>query len=217
MDMEQARFNMVEQQVRPWEVLDQQVLDLLGVVAREEFLPEAYRELAYADLEIPIGHGQMMLPPRVQGRALQALEVKPSDRALEIGTGTGYLTALLARLAHQVVSVEINPELAEQAAANLASAGCTNATVETGDGSRGWPDRGPYDVILVSGALPRLPDELRQQLRPGGRLFAVVGREPAMEAVLVVRTGDRQWSEQTLFETVVPPLSSNLDAPQFTF
>ena len=215
--MEQARFNMVEQQVRPWEVLDQQVLDLLGTTPREAFVPDPYQELAYADLELPIGHGQMMLPPRIQARALQAVELKTTDLVLEVGTGTGYLTALLAALARQVVSVERIPALAELAGRNLASVGCTNVTLETGDSARGWPTHAPYDVIVVTGALPRIPDELRQQLRSGGRLFAIVGHEPAMEGVLVTRVGSRQWSEQSLFETVVPALVNDLDSPQFEF
>lgn len=217
MDMERARFNMVEQQVRPWEVLDQRVLDLLGSVPREAFVPDTYRELAFADLELPIGHGQVMLPPRTQARALQSLDVRAADRVLEVGTGSGYLTALLARLAHHVYSVEILPELAELASRNLAAIGVTNATVETGDAAAGWPRHAPYDAILVGGAMAAVPDSLREQLRTGGRMFVVVGSEPVMEARLITRVGESQWTDEALFETLVPPLANAPRPSRFVF
>ena len=217
MDMERARFNMVEQQVRPWDVLDQRVLDLLGSVPREAFVPDTYRELAFADLELPIGHDQIMLPPRTQARALQSLDVRAADRVLEVGTGSGYLTALLARLAHHVYSVEILPELAELASRNLAAIGVTNVTVETGDAAAGWPRHAPYDVILVGGAMASVPDSLREQLRPGGRMFVVVGDEPVMEARLITRVGESQWTDEALFETLVPPLANAPRPSRFVF
>jgi len=217
MDMERARFNMVEQQVRPWDVLDQRVLDLLGSVPREAFVPDTYRELAFADLELPIGHDQVMLPPRTQARALQSLDVRAADRVLEVGTGSGYLTALLARLAHHVYSVEILPELAELASRNLTAIGVTNATVETGDAAAGWPRHAPYDVILVGGAMASVPDSLREQLRTGGRMFVVAGDEPVMEARLITRVGENQWTDEALFETRIPPLANVPEPSRFVF
>ncbi|MDD3448400.1 MAG: protein-L-isoaspartate O-methyltransferase [Gammaproteobacteria bacterium] len=217
MDMERARFNMVEQQVRPWEVLDQRVLDLLGSVPREAFVPAAYRALAFADLELPIGHDQVMLPPRTQARALQSLDIRAADRVLEVGTGSGYLTALLARLAHHVYSVEIIPELAGLASRNLAAAGVANVTVETGDAAAGWPSHAPYDAILVGGAMAAVPDSLREQLRPGGRMFVVVGVEPVMEARLITRAGENQWTDEVLFETLIPPLANAPEPSRFVF
>lgn len=217
MDMERARFNMVEQQVRPWDVLDQRVLDLLGSVPREAFVPDTYRELAFADLELPIGHDQVMLPPRTQARALQSLDVRAADRVLELGTGSGYLTALLARLAHHVYSVEILPELAELASRNLTAIGVTNATVETGDAAAGWPRHAPYDVILVGGAMASVPDSLREQLRTGGRMFVVAGDEPVMEARLITRVGENQWTDEALFETRIPPLANVPEPSRFVF
>ena len=175
MNFEQARFNMIEQQIRPWEVLDPTVLATLGQLKREDFVPAAYRELAFADLELPIAAGQTMLAPRVEARFLQELALKKTDKVLEIGTGTGYMAALLAALTEHVVTVEINPELAATAKQNLANAGIDNVSIEIGDGAQGWSARGPYDVIVVSGSLPEVPPALLQQLRRGGRLAVVVG------------------------------------------
>ena len=168
MNIEQARFNMIEQQIRPWEVLDQQVLDLLFVVKREDFTPPPYRNLAFADMEIPIGSGQVMLAPRVEARLMQELAVRKTDKVLEIGTGSGYMAALLAARADHVISIESRPELADFARQNLERTGVTNVTVEVGNGASGWPQRGPYDVIVISGSLPTLPDALLKQLRLGG-------------------------------------------------
>ena len=175
MDFEHARFNMVEQQIRTWDVLDPAVLELLGTVPREQFVPEGRQELAFADLELPIGHGEVMLAPKLQARIAQEVSVAPTDRILEIGTGTGYLTALLARLGATVTSVEIHAALAAAAQARLASLGIDNARVETGDGARGWDTAHAYDIIVLSGSLPVLPDTFQKQLKPGGRLFAIVG------------------------------------------
>ena len=217
MNIEQARFNMIEQQIRPWEVLDQQVLDLLFVVKREDFVPAAYRNLAFADMEIPIGSGQVMLAPRVEARLMQELAIKNTDKVLEIGTGSGYMAALLAARADHVVTVESRPEIAEFARQNLERAGVANVTVEIGDGANGWAQRGPYDVIVVSGALPFLPDALLKQLRLGGRLAAIVGEAPVMEAQLATCSAEGVYNTVNLFETVVPALDGTNAKPGFSF
>jgi protein-L-isoaspartate(D-aspartate) O-methyltransferase len=207
---------MIEQQIRPWDVLDQRVLDLIGEVAREDFVPPEYRGVAYADAAIPIGHGQVMMHPNVEGRLLQALAVDGTDVVLEIGTGTGYLTALLARAARHVYSVDIVPEFREPAEERLALYGIHNVTLETGDASQGWVRHAPYDAIAVTGSMRDLPEGLLRCLNRGGRLFAVLGEAPIMEAVLVRRTGEREWSREGLFETVLPPLI-NAVRPRFVF
>lgn len=212
MNLEQARFNMVEQQVRPWEVLDQRVLDRLAAVPREDFVPPAFRNLAYADIQIPIGQGQVMLPPNVEGRLLQALALEASDTVLEIGTGTGYLTAVIAGLARHVWSVDIFPELQRLAEYHL-----KNISLEVGDAARGWPRDGGFDAIAITGSLPSLPKAFPEALRVGGRLFAVLGRAPVMEAVRIIRMGEREWSHEGLFETVIPPLLHSEPAPKFIF
>ncbi len=217
MNIEQARFNMIEQQIRPWDVLDPQVLDLLFVVKREDFVPAAYRNLAFADMEIPLGCGQVMLAPRVEARLLQELGVKKTDRVLEIGTGSGYMAALLAARAEHVVTVESRPELAEMARANLARAGVANVSVELGDGSAGWPQQGAYDVIVVSASVPVLPEEMLKQLRLGGRLAVVVGEAPVMEAQLVTCTAEGVFNTVNLFETVIPALDGVPAKDSFSF
>jgi protein-L-isoaspartate(D-aspartate) O-methyltransferase len=217
MNIEQARFNMIEQQIRPWEVLDQQVLDLLFVVKREDFVPPPYRNLAFADMEIPIGSGQAMLAPRVEARLLQELGIQKTDKVLEIGTGSGYMAALLAARAEHVISIESRPALADIARQNLERAGIGNVTVEVGNGANGWAQRGPYDVIVVSGSLPTLPDALLKQLRVGGRLAAIVGTAPVMEAQLVTCSADGVFNTVNLFETVAPPLDGGDAKPAFEF
>lgn len=217
MNIEQARFNMIEQQIRPWEVLDQQVLDLLFAVKREDFVPAAYRNLAFADMEIPIGSGQVMLAPRVEARLLQELGIKKTDKVLEIGTGSGYMAALLAARAEHVVTVESRRELADFARQNLERAGITNVTLEVGDGANGWSQRAPYDAIVVSGALPVLPASLLKQLRVGGRLAAIVGSAPAMEAQLVTCSAEGVYNTVNLFETVVPALDGGEAKSAFSF
>ena len=204
---EQARYNMVEQQVRTWEVLDQRILDLLHAVPREEFVPEAYAGVAYADTNIPLGDGQFMLPPRVVARALQALGPNSLDRVLEVGTGSGYLTQLLASLSAHVVTVELSQTLHQEAAARLKARGVRNVSLMHGDGAKGWESESPYDVIAVTGSLPRMEPAFREQLKVGGRLFVVVGRAPAMEALLITRVGANAWSTTSLFETVIPSLA----------
>ena len=217
MNFEQARFNMVEQQIRTWDVLDPAVLDLLGTVPREQFVPDGRRELAFADLELPIGHDEVMLSPKLQARIVQEVTVAPTDRILEIGTGTGYLTALLAKLGATVTSIEIHEDLAAAARARLSGLGIDNVKVETGDGARGWDTAHAYDVIVLSGSLPMLPDTFQKQLKPGGRLFAIVGDRPVMSARLIVREGDNAYAAVTLFETVVDPLRNAQQPGRFVF
>lgn len=206
LDMEQARFNMIEQQIRPWEVLDPEVLSVLATVRREDFVPDALRALAFADLELPIGHGQTMLAPKIEARMLQELGVRSTDIVLEVGTGTGYMAALLASKAEYVFTVEIVPVLASAARHRLRQAGVANVSVETGDASEGWSGPSPYDVILISGALPELPEAFLRQLKAGGRLGAFIGQPPLMEAQLIIRSEDQAFNTINLFETVVPPL-----------
>jgi protein-L-isoaspartate(D-aspartate) O-methyltransferase len=221
MNIEQARFNMVEQQIRPWEVLDQEVLDLLYVVRREEFVAPAYRELAFSDLEIPLtenaGTGEKMMAPKIEARVLQELAVKPSDKVLEVGTGSGYLTALLAHRAGQVHSIEIEPALKAFGDANLRRAGIRNVQTELGDGARGWPKHAPYDAIVLTGSTPVLPEALLAQLRPRGRLFAVVGELPVMSARLVTCVAERSYRALDLFETVLAPLRNAEQRDKFVF
>ncbi|MFZ1245599.1 MAG: protein-L-isoaspartate O-methyltransferase [Azonexus sp.] len=217
MNIEQARFNMIEQQIRPWDVLDPQVLDLLFVVKREDFVPPAYRNLAFADMEIPLGGGQQMLAPKIEAKMLQELTLKKTDKVLEIGTGSGYMAALLAARSEHVVTVETRPELIEMAKQNFERAGITNVTIERGDGAKGWAQRGPYDAIVVSGSLPAVPDVLLKQLRVGGKLAVVVGEAPVMEAQLITCTADGIYNTVNLFETVIPPLDGVEAKGSFTF
>lgn len=217
MDFEQARFKMIEQQIRPWDVLDPAVLDLLSVVRREDFVPPALKDLAFADMELPIGKGQTMLAPKIEARMLQELAVKKTDVVLEIGSGSGYMAALLASKAEYVVSIEIDPDLAQMAERNLARAGIANVSVEVGDGARGWAEQAPYDVIVISGSLPELPEEFPAQLKVGGRLLAIVGEAPVMTVQLVTRTDDDAWSRIKLFETVVAPLANAPRRNAFVF
>lgn len=215
MNIEQARFNMIEQQIRPWDVLDQQVLDLLFVVKREDFVPAAYRNLAFADMELPLGEGQSMLAPRMEARLLQEIAPRAGERVLEIGAGSGYMAALLAARAEHVTTLELRPALAELARANLERAGVANVTVECADGSQGWQPRAPFDVIVLSGAVAEVPRELLRQLRVGGRLAAVVGEAPAMEAQLFTCVGEGVYNTVNLFETVVPALDNFVAAREF--
>jgi protein-L-isoaspartate(D-aspartate) O-methyltransferase len=213
-DVERARFNMVEQQIRTWEVLDPEVLELLFTVKREEFVPAAYRTLAFADLEIPLGDGQRMWTPKMEARVLQELAVKDGETVLEIGTGSGYFTALLAARGASVTSVEIDPVRASEARARLARHGFARVRVETGDGARGW-GRDAYDVVVATGSSPVLPAGLVAQVKPGGRMFAVVGEAPVMRARLLRSAGEGAGAlvPVDLFETVVPPLV-NAPAPE---
>ena len=208
---------MVEQQIRTWEVLDPKVLDLLFSVHREDYVPAQYRRLAFADMEIPLGFGESMLAPKLEARLIQEAEVLPTDRVLEVGTGSGYMAAVLARLAQHVYSVELLPDLAEQAQAKLATHGATNVTVELGDAARGWDKHAPYDVILVTGSLPQLPPQLERSLSPGGRLIAVVGDPPIMTARRMRRVAGGGAASETLFETCIKPLRNAPQPERFVF
>jgi protein-L-isoaspartate(D-aspartate) O-methyltransferase len=217
MNVEQARTNMVEQQIRPWEVLDQEVLDLLYVVPREDFVAEKHRSLAFSDLELPIGEAERMWAPRLEARVLQALNVRKSDRVLEVGTGSGYLTALLSHRASHVFSVEIKPKLAAFGRANLERHGAENVTLEAGDAARGWPSHAPYDVIVLTGSTPVLPGAFVEQLSSDGRLFAVVGEPPVMTARIVSAAAPGAWRSTDLFETLIAPLVNAERPPRFRF
>jgi protein-L-isoaspartate(D-aspartate) O-methyltransferase len=217
MNLEQARANMVEQQIRTWEVLDQEVLDLLYVVPREEFVPAKHRALAFSDLEIPIGEGERMWQPKMEARVLQELALKKTDRVLEVGTGSGYLAALMAHRAAQVFSVELNPALAEFGRRNLERHGVDNVVLEIADAARGWPRHAPYDAIVLTGSTPVLPRAFLDQLNQGGRLFAVVGEAPAMRARLVTCTAPGACRSVDLFETVIRPLANAESPPRFRF
>ncbi len=206
MNIEQARFNMIEQQIRPWDVLDQDVLSLLALVKREDFVPPAYKSMAFVDAEVPLPGGQAMLAPKVEARLLQELAVRKHEQVLEIGAGSGYMAALLARRAQSVISLEVNPELAHLAATNLRRAWIMNADVRTANGARGLVEEAPFDVILLSGSVAEVPAPLLAQLKLGGRLAAIVGQLPIMRAVLVTRTGEQSYSSVDLFDTVAPRL-----------
>jgi protein-L-isoaspartate(D-aspartate) O-methyltransferase len=217
MDFERARFNMVEQQIRPWEVLDQRVLDLLFRLRREDFVPENHRTLAFADLEIPIGHGERMLAPRVEARMLQALAITENDRILEVGTGSGYMTALLASVGGHVYSVDIVPEFARTAGEKLAAHGIRNVTLDVGDASRGWDKHGPYDAIVLTGSVPILPESFKTSLKAGGRLLAVVGEAPVMEAELITSVSAGAYNTVALFETCIASLRNAVTPERFVF
>lgn len=217
MNFEQARFNMVEQQVRPWEVLDPRVLDVLATVPREAFVPQRYRALAFGDLRIPLGRGQTMMRPIEEGRMLQSLTLDGDESVLEIGTGSGFITACLARLGATVTSIEIFDDFRSQAASALAEQEIDNIRLLGGDASSGWPESGHFDAIAITGSLPELSDSFRKLLTTGGRLFAITGDSPAMTARLVTRVGEQQWAEETLFETDLPPLVHAVRPPRFAF
>ena len=217
MNIEQARFNMIEQQIRPWNVLDQDVLDLLHIVKREQFVPKAYENLAFADVEIPLPGGEAMFNPKVEARIVQEIAVKKHEKVLEIGTGSGYMAALLAHTAQHVTTVEILPETAAQAQQNLAKAGITNVAVEQGNGAEGWAKGAPYDAIVVSGALPVLPEALVKQLKLGGRMVVILGQAPAMTCQIIKRTSETAHDAVTLFETIAKPLTGAQTPSRFTF
>ena len=217
MDLAQARFNMIEQQIRTWHVLDSDVLQRLQEIKREEFLPETSRGLAFVDMEVPLGNGQVMLSPRIEARIIQDLELKPTDKVLEIGTGTGYLTALLASFAQHVHSVDIDPEMSALATKNLSAHNIRNVTLSVGDGSQGWDKFAPYDVIVITGSLPVLPETFKQQLAQGGRLFAILGDAPAMSATLISRISTDTFTSRQLFETCTPLLTHAKQPERFAF
>ncbi|MEN3367276.1 MAG: protein-L-isoaspartate(D-aspartate) O-methyltransferase [Burkholderiales bacterium] len=221
MNIEKARFNMIEQQIRPWDVLDLDVLELLVVVKREAFVPAAYKSLAFADSEIPLPGGEHMFAPKMEARILQELAIKKHEHVLEIGAGSGYMAALLAHKARHVTSVEIDPTLQAMAKANLADYGITNVDVPLGDGAQGWAGSGnnsaPYDAIVISASLPVLPDTLLKQIKVGGRIFAIVGYAPAMSAQLITRVSESAYNTEKIFETDVKPLRNAIEPSQFKF
>lgn len=223
MNFEQARFHMIEQQIRPWEVLDTQVLALLAVVRREDFVPLAHKSLAFADLEIPLPPGthpsQCMLSPKVEARLLQDLAVQKHEKVLEIGAGTGYMAALLAHRAQQVISLEIEPVLAAMARENLQKAGVHNARVLQRDGSQPLDGElaGPFDVIVLSGSVAQVPESLKARLKVGGRLAAIVGNDPVMCATLVTRVSETAWRTAQDWETIAPRLQGFAEPSAFRF
>jgi protein-L-isoaspartate(D-aspartate) O-methyltransferase len=215
MNIEQARFNMIEQQIRPWNVLAQDVLDLLTVVRREEFVPAAHRSLAFFDTEIPLPGGESMLAPKVEARILQEANVKKHEQALEIGAGSGYMAALLASKARHVTTVEIDPSLKALAEQNLSGYGVVNVSVELGNGAQGW--QGEYDVIVISGALPFLPDAFLKQIKVGGRILAIIGEAPVMSFQVITRTSDVVYDTVNVFELMAKPLHAASEHSHFTF
>jgi len=217
LDLERARFNMVEQQIRPWDVLDQRVLDTLSRIKREEFVPAQYRSLAFVDMEIPLGHGERMLQPKLEARMAQELMLAPSDKVLEVGTGSGYMTALLASLGGHVHSVDIVAEFTRSAQAKLSAHGISNITLETGDAARGWDRHAPYDAIVLTGSVPLLPPGFQKCLNPGGRLLAVVGEPPVMEARLVTCVAPGAYNAIGLLETCIASLRNAPQPERFVF
>lgn len=217
MNIEQARFNMIEQQIRPWNVLDQDVLDLLSLVRREEFVPAAHRGLAFFDTEIPLPGGENMLAPKVEARILQEAAVKKHEHVLEIGAGSGYMAALLAHKARHVTTVEIDPELKALAEKNLSAYGISNVDVVLGNGAQGWKGDQEYDVIVISGALPFLPDSFLSQIKIGGRILAIIGAAPVMSLQVITRTADKVYDTVKVFELMASPLHAATEPSHFTF
>ncbi|HBZ07108.1 MAG TPA: protein-L-isoaspartate O-methyltransferase [Massilia sp.] len=217
MNIEQARFNMIEQQIRPWNVLDQDVLDLLHVVKREQFVPEAYQNLAFADVEIPLPGGDTMFNPKIEARILQELNLKKHEKVLEIGAGSGYMAALMAHKAQHVTAVELSPQVKALAEQNLKKAGIDNVTVVEGNGAAGWEQGAPYDVIVISGGLESLPEAFLRQVKVGGRIAAIVGQSPAMVCEIVTRVSETGYDTAKLFETNAKPLAGAPVASRFTF
>ena len=217
MNFETARHNMIEQQIRPWNVLDNNVLNLFNQVHREDFVPAEYKNEALVDTEIPLGNDEFMLPPRLEARFLQALDIKPHETVLEIGTGSGYLTALLAQLALRVISVDIDQTMSQEAGRKLAAHDISNVTLEIGDGANGWDEHAPYDVIILTGSTPKLSDKFELSLNINGRLLAVVGDAPNMEVQRITRTGEKEFKRENLFETVIPPLKNAPQPVRFSF
>jgi protein-L-isoaspartate(D-aspartate) O-methyltransferase len=215
LDLEKARENMVKQQLRTWETLDEQVLNLIQNTPRELFVPEAYHHVAYADMQIPLAHGEAMMPPNIEARLLQAVAIQPTDNVLEVGTGSGYLTAVISQAAHHVVSVEIHPDMTETARQKLDELNIHNVTLENGNAANGWEKHAPYDVIIITGSLPALSEKYEYSLNVGGRMFAIVGKSPVMEAVLITRVGENEFTHEFLFETDLPPLQQVTESSSF--
>jgi protein-L-isoaspartate(D-aspartate) O-methyltransferase len=217
LNFEAARQTMIKSQMRTWHVHDDRILDLIARMPRQDYVPAASRNLAYVDMNISLGHGEVMMTPKTEARLVQELEIDPKDKILEIGTGSGYVTALLANLGRHVVSVEIRPEFTTEAATKLARHGIRNITLEVGDGARGWDRQKPYDVILITGSLPILPEAFRDSLAPGGRLIAIVGQSPVMEVKRIRRLDGNIFTEDSLFDTDLPPLQNVIEPARFVF
>ncbi len=216
-NLEQARFNMIEQQIRPWDVHAPEILELLNTLHREDFVPESQRAIAFVDMEVPLPGGQVMLAPKYEARVMQELKVQKNEKVLEIGTGSGYMAALLAHQAQRLVSLEINPELAEFARGNLQRAGIHNVEVRVADGARTVQADGPFDVIVLSGSVAEVPPALLDQLKVGGRLFAIVGYEPVMRAHYITRSGDKTFETKTPWDTIAPRLQNFPEPSRFRF
>jgi len=217
MNLEHARINMIKQQLRPWNVLDPRVLELMVEVPREHFVPAAYKNIAFADITIPLAHDQMMMTPKIEGRLLQSLQLKPTDSVLEIGTGSGFLTACLAKSAKRVDSVDIFEDFITEAEAKFQALGIENVSLAVGDGAQGWKSDSRYDVIVLTGSVPEFPKNFQEQLRSGGRLFAVVGESPVMHAQLITRLVGHEFSTDIILETDLPPLINATKTSNFIF
>lgn len=215
MNLEQARYFMVEQQIRPWDVLDPTILDLLMDTPRHEFVDEEFEALAYTDIELPIGKNEKMMAPKVEGKFLQAVAIEANNKVLEIGTGSGYMTALIAKLAKEVTTVEIDTELQKKAMQRLNS--FKNITFKTGDASNGWQDNQYYDAIIITGAMKQLPECYKEKLSIGGRLVSITGHSPAMNATLITRVSDNEWTQEFLFETDIDYLHNASNTSEFKF
>ena len=215
LNFEEARHNMIVQQIQPWNVRDDKVLDLLKRLPREDFVPSDYKEHAFTDINIPLGDGQEMMSPKLEAYMLQALKVQDKDKVLEIGTGSGYVTALLASQSRHVVTVDIDADMQKRAEEKIKAHQITNVTYEVGDAALGWSDQKPYDVIAITGSLPMLPEVFQRNLNIGGRLFAVVGDAPAMEVILITRVKDNEWTHDVLLETDIPALINAVEPVRF--
>lgn len=215
LNFEEARHNMIVQQIRPWNVLDEDVLKLIQRLPREDFVPADYKVHAFTDMNIPLSNDQEMMSPKLEAYMLQALKLQPQDKVLEIGTGSGYVTALLASQSRHVVTVDIDADAQKQAAEKIAAHQIDNVTYEVGDAASGWDKQKPYDVIAITGSMPVLPESFQRDLNVGGRLFAIVGDGPAMDAILITRVKDNEWSHQTLLETEIPALVNAIEPERF--
>ena len=215
LNFEEARHNMIVQQIQPWNVHDEKVLELVQRVPREDFVPAEYKVHAFTDINIPLGNGQEMMSPKLEAFMLQALQVQERDKVLEIGTGTGYVTALLASQARHVITVDIDDDMQERAEKNLIAHRITNVTYDVGDGASGWDNQKPYDVIVITGSLPFLPESFQSNLNVGGRLFAIVGDAPSMDVILITRIKDNEWTHQVLLETDIPVLINAVQPERF--
>ena len=215
LNFEEARHNMIVQQIQPWNVRDDKVLELLQRIPREDFVPAKYKEHAFTDMNIPLSNGQEMMSPKLEAYMLQALQVNDKDKVLEIGTGTGYVTALLASQSRHVITVDIDADAQKHAEEKLNAHQITNVTYEVGDAALGWDKHKPYDVIAITGSLPILPEIFQRNLNVGGRLFAIVGDAPAMEVILITRVKDNEWTHKVLLETNIPALINAAEPERF--